>query len=174
MKEMDWFVWRANLVAPPGPYEGALLSLTILFPSNYPNRAPEVSFNTPVYHPWVNKKGRIMLGDLKDDWSSSFSVGVLLYEVCRMLTDIHQTFIGDPLNPDPYFEYKKSSQDFLSTAQRQTLADFPRAPHTWTTDTHSLWTPFFKEQVRQVLLCNQRMWALSWVVLRKIIHFLWL
>ncbi len=49
------FEWQVTM---PGPkdtsYKGGLFYLKILFPENYPQHAPEVSFKTPIYHVNIN------------------------------------------------------------------------------------------------------------------------
>ena len=49
--------WRCTMLGPKDtPFADGLFFLKIKFPDNYPNKAPEVSFLTPIYHINVNPK----------------------------------------------------------------------------------------------------------------------
>ena len=49
------YEWKCSLSGPKDtPYENGLFFLKIVFPLDYPNKAPEVSFLTPIYHINVN------------------------------------------------------------------------------------------------------------------------
>lgn len=41
------------------PYEGGLFKLRIIFPDNYPFKAPDIQFITKIYHPNINPNGHI-------------------------------------------------------------------------------------------------------------------
>ena len=49
--------WKCTMLGPQDtPFGGGLFYLKIKFPDNYPQKAPEVSFLTPIYHINVNPK----------------------------------------------------------------------------------------------------------------------
>lgn len=53
-------LWKILLLGPKGtPYENGLFQLYASFPAEYPFKAPEIRFITPIYHCNVNKQGRI-------------------------------------------------------------------------------------------------------------------
>lgn len=53
-------LWKVLLYGPKQtPYEGGLFLLYIKFPNDYPFRAPEMRFITPIYHCNMNSQGRI-------------------------------------------------------------------------------------------------------------------
>ena len=57
MNESDYTKWRVTLLGPKdSSYKGGLFTLSINFPNNYPDKAPEVCFLTPIYHVNVNPK----------------------------------------------------------------------------------------------------------------------
>ena len=59
-------------------YAGATFGLYIKFPEDFPNKAPEVRFLTPITHVNVNSHGRICHGILGRDWNPRTSVKEVL------------------------------------------------------------------------------------------------
>ena len=53
--ENNIFEWRCSLLGPKDTsYSGGLFFLRVVFPENYPEKAPEVCFKTPIYHVNIN------------------------------------------------------------------------------------------------------------------------
>ena len=53
----DIFVWRCTLSGPKDtPYSNGLFYLRVIFTEDFPEKAPEVCFETPIYHVNINPK----------------------------------------------------------------------------------------------------------------------
>ena len=57
VNDYDYTEWKVTLLGPKDTsYKSGLFFLSIKFPNDYPNKAPEVCFLTPIYHVNVNPK----------------------------------------------------------------------------------------------------------------------
>jgi len=84
-------VWKISLIGPKDTaYKGGLFFLNISFPPDYPNKAPEVYFLTPIYHMNVNpcvpkKEGDESLGHVcistLNWWNPQYTIKEVLLNI---------------------------------------------------------------------------------------------
>uniref|UniRef100_A0A665WXP0 Ubiquitin-conjugating enzyme E2 N-like n=1 Tax=Echeneis naucrates TaxID=173247 RepID=A0A665WXP0_ECHNA len=87
------------------PFEGGTFKLELFLPEEYPMAAPKVRFMTKIYHPNVDKLGRICLDILKDKWSPALQIRTVLLSIQALLSAPNP---DDPLANDVAEQWKKN------------------------------------------------------------------
>ncbi len=103
INENDPTRWRVSLLGPKDTsYKGGLFYLSIQFPPDYPKKAPEVCFLTPIYHVNVNPRVPTMPGaeSLGHVCISTLNWWKPEYKMRELLTNIFALFyMGNPDSP---------------------------------------------------------------------------
>ena len=99
------FEWKCSLLGPKDTsYAGGLFFLRVKFPENYPEKAPEVRFITPIYHVNINPKkptntgpgaeslGHVCLSTL-NWWKNTYSMREVLINIFGLF------YMGNPDSP---------------------------------------------------------------------------
>ena len=90
--------FKVNIAGPSGtPYEGGLFSAELYLPDEYPMVPPKVLFRTKIYHPNIDKLGRICLDILKDKWSPALQIRSVLLSIQALLSAPN---LDDPLDEE--------------------------------------------------------------------------
>eukprot|EP01022_Parablepharisma_sp_SALTPOND_P012918 TRINITY_DN1681_c1_g1_i1.p1 TRINITY_DN1681_c1_g1~~TRINITY_DN1681_c1_g1_i1.p1 ORF type:complete len:941 (-),score=113.11 TRINITY_DN1681_c1_g1_i1:7817-10639(-) len=86
--ENDPRYWKLIMIGPSGcPYEGYTFVLSMQFPIDYPFRAPEVRFITPIYHCNVSKTGKICHSIFTHNYSPSIIIKEIMIHLNNMLIE---------------------------------------------------------------------------------------
>lgn len=99
------------------PFEGGKFKLELFLPEEYPMAAPKVRFMTKIYHPNVDKLGRICLDILKDKWSPALQIRTVLLSIQALLSAPNP---DDPLANDVAEKWKLNESEALVTAREWT------------------------------------------------------
>ena len=99
------------------PFEGGIFKLELFLPGEYPMAPPKVRFLTKMYHPNIDKLGRICLDILKDKWSPALQIRTVLLSIQALLSAPNP---DDPLANDVADHWKRDERSALATAAEWT------------------------------------------------------
>lgn len=108
----------AYMIGPDSsPYEEGVFHLEIFLPKAYPVEAPKVRFLTKIYHPNIDKIGRICISILKGEWSPALTISKVLLSIQSLLSDPNPE---DPLDTAVADHWLKNKEDAEKTAREWT------------------------------------------------------
>ncbi|XP_071549325.1 ubiquitin-conjugating enzyme E2 N isoform X1 [Panulirus ornatus] len=106
------------VAGPEGsPFEGGVFKLELFLPEEYPMSAPKVRFMTKIYHPNIDKLGRICLDILKDKWSPALQIRTVLLSIQALLSAPNP---DDPLANDVAELWKVNESEAIRIAREWT------------------------------------------------------
>ncbi|KAG6756392.1 hypothetical protein POTOM_039820 [Populus tomentosa] len=89
---------------------GGVFKLELFLPEEYPMAAPKVRFLTKIYHPNIDKLGRICLDILKDKWSPALQIRTVLLSIQALLSAPNP---DDPLSENIAKHWKTNEAEAL-------------------------------------------------------------
>ncbi|KAK5578065.1 hypothetical protein RB653_003017 [Dictyostelium firmibasis] len=99
------------------PFEGGIFNLELFLTDDYPMSAPKVRFLTKIYHPNIDKLGRICLDILKDKWSPALQIRTVLLSIQALLSAPNP---DDPLANDVAEHWKTNEKEAMARAREWT------------------------------------------------------
>merc|ERR1711939_226550 len=107
------------IIAGPSqsPYEGGIFKLELFLTEDYPMSPPKVRFLTRIYHPNIDRLGRICLDILKDKWSPALQIRTVLLSIQALLSAPNP---DDPLANECAQPYKENEKDAVRVSREWT------------------------------------------------------
>ena len=108
-----------SLLTPPlpPPAAGGVFQLELFLPAEYPMSPPKVRYLTKLYHPNVDKLGRICLDILKDKWSPALQIRTVLLSIQALMSAPNP---DDPLDNGVAEQWKADEKKALQNAKTWT------------------------------------------------------
>jgi ubiquitin-conjugating enzyme E2 N len=96
-------------------HAGGVYKLELFLPEKYPMDPPKVRFLTRIYHPNVDRIGRICLDVLKTSWTPALQIRTVLLSIQALMSDPNPE---DPLNNEAADMWKRNKEGALTIARQ--------------------------------------------------------
>ncbi|KAG9594053.1 hypothetical protein KCU77_g6237, partial [Aureobasidium melanogenum] len=129
VSEADMFFWKIVMEGPPEtPYEGCTFLLYLEMPENFPAFPPKGRFVTPLFHPNINRHGRICHSIFDRDWTTDTTLKSVLDTVYGLLL---QAEAGDAVHTTVTLGFHHDEVAFAEEARRHARKHGSKSREEW-------------------------------------------
>lgn len=110
--------FHIKVLGPEGcPFEGGIFKLEMFLSFDYPMKPPNIHMLSKIYHPNIDRVGRICLDILKDKWSPALQIEKVCLSIQLLLSDAN---CDDPLDPTIAGHWKENRVEAEEKAREWT------------------------------------------------------
>jgi ubiquitin-conjugating enzyme E2 N len=99
------------------PYENGKFRLEMFLQDSYPIEPPKIRFLTKIYHPNIDKIGRICMDILKKNWTPALQIRTILLSLQSLLSEPN---LADPLDPKVGEHWSNNTNEAKQMAKEMT------------------------------------------------------
>ena len=99
------------------PYAGGTFVADLMLPDDYPMSPPKILMKTKIWHPNIDRQGRICLDILKNNWTPALQIRAVLLSLQALLS---APDASDFLNIDAAEMWKNDEKKALEQARQWT------------------------------------------------------
>ena len=99
------------------PFEGGIFEADLMLPDDYPMSPPKILMKTKIWHPNIDRQGRICLDILKTNWTPALQIRAVLLSLQALLSAPDK---DDFLNIDAAEMWKNDHNKAIEQARQWT------------------------------------------------------
>ncbi|KAI8940670.1 hypothetical protein NX059_001941 [Plenodomus lindquistii] len=127
--ESNMGLWKVVMQGPPeSTYTGGTFLLYVEMGDGYPMFAPQARFITPIYHPNINRHGRICHSIFDRNWTVDTSIKDVIDTVYSLLLVPE---VSDPINAVVTLDYHWNEVSFKEKAQESIAKHARKTREEW-------------------------------------------
>lgn len=106
---------RLTVSPDEGYYRGGQFTFDMTFSEAYPIEPPRVHCKNTIFHPNIDRQGKICLNILREDWSPALDLQSVVLGIIFLFLEVSER---DPLNKDAATVLSRDASEFAHAVRR--------------------------------------------------------